>query len=198
MRGVEPEHAEPEQHPLGRSGLPHRGGARRALGVALLAVGVMGLAGAADSAATRSSQHAAAARSAAIPATAQALPVASAAHVLNVKDEGHLHSVSSSGSELVEEGPVSGTIPGKVKVSFNIGATISAKFTIYANGGGSISGHGGGALHSTSVYSTFGGSLTVTSGSGRYAHARGNGTLSGAINRKTYALTVQADGKLHY
>jgi hypothetical protein len=85
-----------------------------------------------------------------------------------------------------------------VKVSFDIGATVTAKFTIYANGGGSINGSGGGALHSTSVYSSFGGSLKVTSGSGRYAHAHGTGTLSGQINRKTYALTVQADGKLYY
>jgi hypothetical protein len=193
MRG-----AEPEKHPLGRSGRLDRGGVKQALGVALLAVGIMGFAGAADSAATSSSQKAGAARSAAILGVARTPPVAGAAHVMNVKDEGHLHSVRSSGAELVEEGPVSGTIPGKVKVSFNIGATISAKFTIYANGGGSISGHGGGALHSTSVYSTFGGSLTVTGGSGRYAHAHGNGTLSGAINRKTYALTVQAVGKLYY
>ncbi len=118
--------------------------------------------------------------------------------MLNVKDEGHLHSVRNSGSELVEEGPVSGTIPGKVKVSFNIGATITAKFTIYANGGGSISGHGGGSLHSTGEYSSFGGSLKVTGGSGRYAHAHGSGNLFGAINRKTYALTVRTVGKLYY
>jgi hypothetical protein len=186
---------ERENHP---GGLLDRWGARRVLAVALTAAGAMCFMGAADSAATSSSQPAGAARSAAIPRAAQAPPVASAAHVLNVKDEGHLHSVRSSGSELVEEGPVSGTIPGKVKVSFNIGATITAKFTIYANGGGSISGHGGGALHSTSVYSTFGGSLAVTGGSGRYTHAHGNGTLSGAINRKTYALTVQTTGKLYY
>ena len=154
-----------------------RVGATRALGVALLALGVIGLASAAGS-----------------PAS----PVASAAHVLSVKDEGHLHSVRNSGSELLEEGSISGTIPGKLKVSFNIGPTISAKFTIYANGGGSISGHGGGALHSTSVYSSFGGSLTVTGGSGRYAHTHGSGTLTGVIDRKTFALTVKADGKLYY
>ncbi len=188
--------AEPD-HPRGRGGPPHRGGASRALGLALMAVGIAGFAGTTDSAATRSSRHAGAARSS-IPRATQTPPVASVAHVLNVKDEGHLHSVHSSGSELVEEGPVSGTVKGKVKVSFNIGATVTAKFTIYANGGGSISGHGGGALHSTGVYSTFGGSLTVTGGSGRYAHAHGNGTLSGAINRKTYALTVQTAGKLYY
>jgi hypothetical protein len=127
-------------------------------------------------------------------------PAARAAHVVSVKDEGHLHSVRSAGAELVEEGPVSGTIPGKVRVSFIIGATITAKFTIYANGGGSIDGHGGGSLHSTSLYSTFGGTLTVTGGSGRYSHAHGSGRLSGAINRKSssYPMTVQADGKLYY
>lgn len=184
-----------EEHRRGRL---DRGATMRALGVALLAVGVIGFAGAADSAAGGSSPRAGAFWSAAILGAANKAPTANAAHVVNVKDEGHLHSVRSSGSELVEEGPMSGTIPGKVKVSFNIGPTISAKFTIYANGGGSINGSGGGTLHSTGVYSSFGGSLKVTGGSGRYAHAHGSGNLFGAINRKTYALTIQAVGKLYY
>src|SRR5579871_1692666 len=76
------------------------------------------------------------------------VPVARAARSLNVKDEGHLHLVHESGSLLVEEGSVTGTLPGRVKVSFNVGATITARFTIYAHGG-SVSGHGSGALHST-------------------------------------------------
>ncbi len=156
-------------------------GVRLVLGALLLAVGLVSFASASSSSASTSRR-----------------PPANAAGTLNVKDEGHLHSVNNSGSELVEEGPVSGTIPGKVKVSFNIGATISAKFTIYAKSGGSISGHGGGALHSTSLTASFGGSLTVTGGSGRYAHAHGKGSLYGSINRKTYALTVSTVGKLYY
>jgi hypothetical protein len=215
----------PMRHQPGRSGPLNRRGARHVLGAALLTVGVMGFAGAADSAARSSSPGMVGMRSTVALGTAwspatigstqsppppgtawspvtlgtmRTPPTARAAHVLNVKDGGHLHEVRSSGAELLEEGPVSGTIPGKVKVSFDIGATITAKFTIYANGGGSLSGSGGGALHSTSVYSSFGGSLKVTGGSGRYAHAHGTGTLSGQIDRKTYALTVQADGKLYY
>ncbi len=121
-----------------------------------------------------------------------------AAHVASVRDEGHLHSVRTSGADLIEEGPVRGTVPGTVKVNFNIGATVTASFTIYASGGGSITGRGKGALHSTSEYATFGGSLTVTGGTGRYAHAHGGGGLYGAVNRKTYALTVQTVGKLYY
>jgi hypothetical protein len=122
-----------------------------------------------------------------------------AAHVVSVKDEGHLHLVGEpNGSDLVEEGPATGTIPGRVRVNFNIGPTVYASFTIYAKAGGSITGHGGGALHSTSVYSTFGGALRVVHGTGRYARAHGSGGLYGAINRKTYALTVQAIGRLYY
>jgi len=79
-----------------------------------------------------------------------------------------------------------------------VGATVTAQFTIYARGGGSVSGHGSGALHSTSLYSTFGGTLSVTSGTGRFRHAHGTGGLYGAIDRKTDALTVQAIGKLSY
>lgn len=172
------------------------------LEVALLAAAGAGLIGAAASHAVGASPSpsggvaSAASRSGA----AQASPKGRAAHVVSVKDEGHLHLVSSSGSNLVEEGPVSGTIPGRARVNFNVGPTVYASFTIYVKGGGSISGRGHGALHSTSAYSTFGGSLYVTHGTGRYAHAHGNGGLYGAINRRSssYPMTVQTTGKLYY
>jgi hypothetical protein len=132
-------------------------------------------------------------------AAGAAPPIARAARTLTVKDEGHLHLAGApSGSLIVEEGAVAGTLPGTVRVRFNVGATVSAQFTIYARGGGSVSGHGSGSLHSTSLYSTFGGTLSVTSGTGRFKHAHGTGGLYGAIDRKTDALTVQAIGKLSY
>ncbi len=128
-----------------------------------------------------------------------AAPSARAARTLSVRDEGHLHLAGRpEGSLIVEEGAVSGTLPGTVKVRFDVGATVTAQFTIYARGGGSVSGRGSGALHSTSLYSTFGGTLSVTSGTGRFRRARGTGGLYGAIDRKTDALTVQTIGKLSY
>lgn len=126
-----------------------------------------------------------------------ASPVARAAGKLSVRDEGHLHLEHESGSLLLEEGRATGTLPGSVKVRFDVGATVTAYFTIYTDGG-SITGHGKGALHSTGAYSTFGGTLSVTSGSGRFAHAHGSGGLYGAINRRTDALTVQTIGTLYY
>jgi hypothetical protein len=40
--------------------------------------------------------------------------------------------------------------------------------------------------------------MTITGGSGRYAHAHGGGELFGVYYRRSYALTVQAIGKLPY
>lgn len=125
-------------------------------------------------------------------------PTANAAHVIDAKDQAHLHLTSTNGSLLIEEGPVTGAIPGTVKANFTIAANVTSTFTIYARSGGSITGQGSGALHSTGTTSSFGGSLKVTGGSGRYKHAHGTGGFSGQINRKTFAVTVQTSGKLSY
>lgn len=131
---------------------------------------------------------------------AQQLGRAHAASVLGVHDEGHLRFVHASGSVIIDEGSVSGTFPGKVRVRFLYDGepNVSAQFTI-TGGGGSISARGTGRLSSpTSITPSFGGHMTVTGGSGRYAHIHGGGELFGVYNRRSYALTVQAIGKLPY
>jgi hypothetical protein len=129
---------------------------------------------------------------------ATAAPViARAARLLSIDDTGHLHLLHASGEVLDEEGTVSGTLPGSVKVRMTIGANVTASFTIAAHGG-SIEGHGSAALHSSGRYSSFGGTLSVSHGTGTYAHAHGGGGLYGVINRRTDALTVQTTGDLHY
>lgn len=135
----------------------------------------------------------------AIPAHA-GTPVAHAARSMNVRDEAKLHFVRSSGSSLSDEGRASGTIPGTVRISFTYDGSpnVSAQFTIYGSSG-SIRVHASGRLSSpTSPDPSFKGTLTVTGGSGRYAHAHGNGALYGTFNRRTYGLVVQDQGTLYY
>jgi hypothetical protein len=136
-----------------------------------------------------------------VPTSARsAKPSAHTTRVLNVRDEGRLHYVRSSGEVVIDEGRASGSLPGWVKVRFlyNGEPTVSARFTIYA-AGGSISARARGNLSSpTSPSPSFRGSMTITRGSGRFAHVRGGGEVYGVYYRRSYALTVQAFGKFPY
>jgi hypothetical protein len=123
---------------------------------------------------------------------------AGAARTLTVDDNGKLHLLHASGSILSEAGPVSGTLLGTAKVSLNVGEDVTATFTIHAHGGGSIVGHGSAVLHSAGRYSSFAGSLTVTGGTGRYAHAHGAGKLYGTLERRYDEVVFQTRGTLDY
>jgi hypothetical protein len=138
--------------------------------------------------------------SAAIVATLLAMlagGASAAAHALRATDTAHLHYVTASGSLLFEEGRATGTLPGSMRVHFNVGSTLSGSFTIYTRGG-TIRGHGEATPHGSGVYESFAGGLVVTGGTGRYARAHGRTGLYGTFDRTTYALTVQTTGTLSY
>jgi hypothetical protein len=125
---------------------------------------------------------------------------ARAAASTSVKDEGKLHLVKSSGSTLYDEGLAHGTLPGKAKIRFVYDGNpqVSAQITIYAHAG-TIVAHGSARLSNpNSSAPSFKGTLTISSGSGRYAHARGSGKLYGVFYRRSYAITVQTEGTLRY
>jgi hypothetical protein len=125
---------------------------------------------------------------------------AQASSVLNVRDEGHLRFVHASGSVIIDEGRVSGTFPGSARVRFLYDGEpdVSAAFTITGHAG-SVSARGVGRLSSpTSPSPSFSGHMTITGGTGRYAHIHGSGELFGVYYRRSYGLTVQAIGKLPY
>jgi hypothetical protein len=119
------------------------------------------------------------------------------ARTLKATDTAKLHKVSASGSLLFEEGTATGTLPGKMRASVNVGATISGSFTFYLHGG-TIKGHGEATPHGEGTYESFAGTVTVTRGTGRYAHARGQTKLYGTFDRNNYALVIQTAGKLSY
>ena len=120
-----------------------------------------------------------------------------AARTLKATDTAHLRYVSAAGSLLSEEGSASGTLPGKMRASVNVGASITGNFTIYTKGG-TIKGRGTATPHGSGSVESFAGSVTVIGGTGRFAHARGKTGLYGTFNRNTYALTIQTTGTLSY
>jgi hypothetical protein len=134
------------------------------------------------------------------PATARGATRPSRAHAarsLRASDTAHLRYVSASGSLLFEAGRATGTLPGAMRVHFDVGAILSGSFTIDTRGG-TIKGHGSAKPHGSGEYESFAGSLTVTGGSGEYAHAHGTAGLYGTFDRETYALLVQTTGTLSY
>ncbi len=124
-------------------------------------------------------------------------PRATAARAVHLSATAHLHYVSSKGSYLIEEGPASGPLAGTVKARLRVTAEISGTFTFYPRGG-SIRGRGSGTLHESGTYASFGGSLKIQGGTGRYAHAHGTGRVYGVYNRETLGLTIQTTGNLSY
>ena len=129
-----------------------------------------------------------------------ALTTARTARTVSVNDTGHLKRLHASGEIFIEEGQVSGTLPGTAKVRLDVGSeTVTASFTIKPYGGGSINGTGRAKISSSARYTSFGGTLSVSGGTGRYAHARGAGKLYGVLERVSDDLTVQTrEGTLDY
>jgi hypothetical protein len=111
--------------------------------------------------------------------------------------DAHLRYVTAKGSYLIEEGYASGPLAGLVKARIRVTAEISGSFTFYPRGG-SITGRGVGTLHESGVYASFGGSVTVLGGSGRFAHAHGEGGFYGVYDRRTLGVTIQTTGNLSY
>jgi hypothetical protein len=85
-----------------------------------------------------------------------------------------------------------------VRAYVTVGAPIVFHFTITVRGVGSISGQGAGKPKGNPAEPSFGGTMTVTRGTGRYRHVHGRGGFYGTINRATYAAVMQTTGTLAY
>lgn len=126
---------------------------------------------------------------------------AHAARALNITDTAHLHHGKESGAMLVDEGTATGQLPGRVRVEFNVGATVRANFTIYTSRG-ALMGHGSGTLHESrnsghsTVWVSFAGTMTVSHGTGIYTHAHGHGGFYGVFDRHNYEATIETTGTL--
>jgi hypothetical protein len=151
----------------GISGLPRIARAARAVALALLLAGCVVLPWSSASAAGRN----------ALTGTATA----------------HLHLTKAEGSQLQEEGTVSGILTGSARASLRVGTTFTASFTIRTRAG-TITGHGQARPHGYGRYQSFSGSFLATHGTGRYAHISGHAGLYGVFDRRTESVVIQTSG----
>ena len=119
------------------------------------------------------------------------------AYQLRGTETGRLHLVQASGSILYEEEPATGPLPGRMVAHLNLSTTFSGNFSIYTRAG-SITGHGTASPRGSGRYKSFAGTLTLTSGTGRYAHVRGHAGLYGTLDQRSDDLVIQTTGSLTY
>lgn len=124
-------------------------------------------------------------------------PSATAARSIDSRATAHLHLVRAEGGQLLEEGPVSGSLAGTMRASLETGHVFTGSFTTRVHGG-SINGHGAAKPHGAGRYQSFSGYFVATGGTGRYAHIKGRAGLYGVFDRRTDSVVVQTTGRLSY
>ncbi len=122
---------------------------------------------------------------------------ADVARAVNGTVTAHLHLVRADGAELYEEGPVTGALPGSMRAEFHTGASFGGNFTIRTHGG-TIEGRGHATPHGSGRYQSFGGTITITGGSGRYSRASGRAGLYGTFDRRQDTLLIKTTGSFSY
>lgn len=132
-----------------------------------------------------------------VPAAVGHTEQANTARMLHGTETGRLHLVRASGALLYEEGPATGPLRGHMVAHLNLGATFSGRFSVYTREG-SIAGHGTASPRGSGRYKSFAGTLTLTSGTGRYAHVHGSAGLYGTFDQRTDNLVIQTAGSLTY
>ncbi len=125
-------------------------------------------------------------------------PVALAARAMAIHETANMHLVSHRGTKILqEEGQASGTLHGRITATINIGyseATVS--FTARSSSG-TLSGHGEESYYVSGKIGHFKGNVTVTGGTGLYAHAVGSSLrCTGLIKRVHYEAQMTVDGEL--
>ncbi len=126
-------------------------------------------------------------------------PLAWAAQEVNLQETGHLHAVGEPGTTIIERGNATGTFNCSIAGRLTIVSAnkVTTTFTVRPRGG-SITGRGSARFAQQGANGYFGGTISITGGTGNYAHAAGtNIGISGVISRETFALTVHVHGKIH-
>jgi hypothetical protein len=126
--------------------------------------------------------------------------VARISRTVSLGETGHLRLTSKKGFTLNERGSASGTIAGTIYIHLHLvsDTKVTAEVNIYPREG-SLTGSGSAAYRVVGGYASFSGTLSITRGSGKYAHARASGLrFTGTIQRRDDSVTVRLSGPLSY
>jgi hypothetical protein len=135
------------------------------------------------------------------PVSAASSPAAAKlARTVSLRESGRLRLTSKKGFTLNERGTASGTISGTIYIHLHLTSDtrVTAEVNIYPRGG-SLTGSGSASYHVVGGYAAFAGTLSITRGSGKYAHARASGLrFTGTIQRRDDSVAVQLSGHMSY
>ncbi len=123
--------------------------------------------------------------------------VAKEARKVDLVENGALKFTGEEGAALDERGHATGTYNAPVTAALTIHPTyVTATVTVYPRGG-SITGSAQANYIVKGSTGYFGGTFTITRGTGTFSHASGKALgISGTINRYTFATTVKAHGEV--
>jgi len=116
----------------------------------------------------------------------------------SVNETASMHLVSHRGTKILnEEGQASGTLHGRITATIKIGyAEATVTFTARSSSG-TLSGTGVESYYVSGKIGYFSGHMTVTGGSGTYAHASGSSLkTTGLIHRTHYEAQMTVVGTL--
>ena len=125
---------------------------------------------------------------------------AHAARTISLNESGHLRQTSHHGVHLNYQGNASGTIGGSIYIHLNVTSQnrVSAEVNIYPSNG-SLTGVSTASYRVNGGQATFSGTLSISRGTGTYAHAHASHlSFSGTTQRSSGATTVHLTGPLSY
>jgi hypothetical protein len=114
---------------------------------------------------------------------------------LSLVENAQLHLTNEGEATLNERGQATGTFDAPVTSRLKLSpGHVTGTFVVYPKGG-SISGRAQARFVVRSSVGYYGGTLTITRGTGAYRHASGSNIgISGTINRLSFALTIKVNG----
>jgi len=121
-----------------------------------------------------------------------------AARIERLTESGTLHITKAAGFVVEASGHVTGTLNGLLALRLTLVSTsrLTSTFSGHPRSG-SLSGQGAGTYHLAGAIAVFSGTVSITGGSGTYAHAFGTDIhVSGTMNRQKKTVTLHVAGQI--